>query len=128
MAPARCYFPLWRKEVQKCVRQTPKKTTGNTHHILWFLKLRTSSYNSCTTATTIYCTTVPGIYNCSFSLASKGPPSRYSKTVCVRLHSDNSEPTMLISQTTPDEHPLTPPPCRWQALITLPTLPKFQLL
>ena len=39
------------------------------------------------------------------SLASKGFPSGYSKSVCVRLHSENSEPTILISQTTPDEHP-----------------------
>ena len=62
------------------------------------------------------------------SLASKGFPSGYSKSVCVRLHSENSEPTMLISQTTPDEHPPTPPPCRWPALITLPTLGKFQLV
>ena len=29
-----------------------------------------------------------------------------------------------FSQTTPDEHSLTPPPCRWPALITLRT-PKF---
>ena len=33
---------------------------------------------------------------------------------------------MLISQTMPDEHPPTPPPCRWSALITSPTLAKFQ--
>ena len=26
----------------------------------------------------------------------------------------------------PDEHPPTPPPCRWPALIILPTLDKFQ--
>ena len=45
----------------------------------------------------------------------------------VRLHSENFERTMLISQTTPDEHPPTPPPCRWPALITLPALAKFQL-
>ena len=62
------------------------------------------------------------------SLASKGSPSGYSKSVCVRLHSENSEPTMLISQTTPNEHPQTRPPCRWPALITLPTLVKFQLV
>ena len=35
---------------------------------------------------------------------------------------------MLISQTTPDEHLPTPPPCRWSALITLPTLAKFLLV
>ena len=28
----------------------------------------------------------------------------------------------------PDEHPSTPPPSRWPALITLPTLAKFQLV
>ena len=63
-----------------------------------------------------------------FPLASKGFPSGYSRSVCVRLHSENSEPKMLISQTTPDEHPPTPPPCRWPALITSPTLAKFQLV
>ena len=30
------------------------------------------------------------------------------------------------SQTMPVEHPPTPPPCRWPALITLPTLAKSQ--
>ena len=35
---------------------------------------------------------------------------------------------MLISQTTPDEHPPTPPPCRWPALIALPNLAKFQIV
>ena len=44
------------------------------------------------------------------------------------MHSENSEPTMWFCQTTPDEHPPTPPPCRWPALITLPTLAKFQLV
>ena len=39
----------------------------------------------------------------------------------------NSEPTRWFSQTTPDEHPSTLPPCRWPALITLRT-PKFQLV
>ena len=62
------------------------------------------------------------------SLASKGFPNRYSKSVCVRLHSENSEPTMLFSRTTPDGHPPMPPPCRWPALITLPTLAKFELV
>ena len=47
--------------------------------------------------------------------------------MCVRLHSESSEPTMF-SQATPDEHPPTPPPCRWPALLTLPTLAKFQLV
>ena len=32
------------------------------------------------------------------------------------------------SQTMPVEHPPTPPPCRWPALITLPTLARFQLV
>ena len=45
------------------------------------------------------------------SLASKGFPSGYAKSVCVRLHPENSEPTMLISQTTPEEYPSMPPPC-----------------
>ena len=62
------------------------------------------------------------------SLASKGFPSGYSKSVCVRLHSESSEPTILFSQTTPDEHPPTPPPCRWPALLTVPILAKFQLV
>ena len=35
---------------------------------------------------------------------------------------------MLIPQTTPDEHPPTPPPCRWPALITVPALAEFQLV
>ena len=42
------------------------------------------------------------------SLASKGFPSGYSKSVCVRMPSENSEPTMWLSQTTPEEHPPTP--------------------
>ena len=40
-------------------------------------------------------------------------PQRISKRcVCVRLQSESSEPTRLVSQTTPDKHPLTLPPCR----------------
>ena len=35
---------------------------------------------------------------------------------------------MLFSQLTPDEHPPTPPPCRWLALVTFCTLAKFQLV
>ena len=35
---------------------------------------------------------------------------------------------MWFSQTTPDEHPPTPPPCRCPALITLRTLTMFQLV
>ena len=48
--------------------------------------------------------------------------------MCVRLQSESSEPTILFSQTTPDEHPPTPPPSWWPALFTLPTLAKFQLV
>ena len=43
------------------------------------------------------------------SLASEGFPSTYSKSVCVRLRSEISEPTMLMSHATPDEHTPTPP-------------------
>ena len=57
----------------------------------------------------------------------KTSPADIRKVCCVRLHSENSEPT-LISPTTPEEHPPTPPPCRWPALFTLPTLCKFQLV
>ena len=39
---------------------------------------------------------------------------------------EKSEHTMQVSQTTPDEHPPTPPPCRWSARITLRTSTKFQ--
>ena len=67
------------------------------------------------------------VLNSFRNLASKGFPGGYSKSGCVRVHLENSEPTMLISQTTPDEHP-TPQSCRWPALITLPTLAKFQLV
>ena len=35
---------------------------------------------------------------------------------------------MSFSQMTADEHPPTPPPCRWPAFITLPTLAKFHLV
>ena len=69
------------------------------------------------------------VINSFRSLASKGFPSGgYSKSVRVRLHSESSEPTMLLSRTTPDEHLRTPPPTRWPALITLPNLAKFQLV
>ena len=61
------------------------------------------------------------------SIAPKASPTDIRK-VYVRLHSESSEPTMLLSQTTPDEHPPTPPPCLWPALITLPALAKFQLV
>ena len=52
----------------------------------------------------------------------------FEKCVCVRLHSENSESTMLIYQTTADEHPPTPPRCRWPVLITSPTLARFQIV
>ena len=46
---------------------------------------------------------IPIQYRCSFrSLVSKGFPRGYSKSVCVRVHSESSEPKMLSSQTTPD--------------------------
>ena len=48
--------------------------------------------------------------------------------MCVRLHSETSEPTMLISQTTANKHLPMPPPFRWPALITIHTLVKFQLV
>ena len=69
------------------------------------------------------------VYYTFRSSASKIPRG-YSKSVCVRLHSENSEPTIntLISQTTPDEHPPMPPPCGTPALITLHTLANFQLV
>ena len=64
------------------------------------------------------------------SFASKGFSSGYSESVCacVRMSSENSEPTRWFSKTTPGEHPSTPPPCRWPALITLRTPTKFQLV
>ena len=73
----------------------------------------------------------PGVNSVRFfpsfiSLCSKGVPSGYSKSVCVRMPSEKSEHTMQVSQTTPDEHPPTPPPCRWSARITLRTSTKFQ--
>ena len=62
------------------------------------------------------------------SLASEGFPSVYSKSVCVRLHTERFEPTMLFSQTTPEKRPPTPPPSRWTTLVTLPHLAKFQVV
>ena len=64
------------------------------------------------------------------NLAPGGFPSGHSKRTCacVRLHSEISEPNMLISRTRHDEHPPTAPSCQWPALITLPTLAKFQLV
>ena len=59
------------------------------------------------------------------SIASKGFPSEYY--VCVRLHSESSEPAMF-SQTMSDKHPPTPPPSRWPALFTLRILAKFHLV
>ena len=48
--------------------------------------------------------------------------------MCVRLHSENSEATVFFSKTMPDDLPPTPLPCRWPALVTLPTLAKVQLI
>ena len=56
------------------------------------------------------------------------PQRIIEKCVRVRMPSETSEPTMWFSQTTPDEHPPAPPPCRWPALITLRTPTKFQLV
>ena len=67
-------------------------------------------------------------YTSKYLLKASPTDSRKVVCVCVRLHTENSETTMSISQTTPDEHPPTPPPCRWPLLITLPTLAKFQLV
>ena len=47
---------------------------------------------------------------------------------CVRLRYESFEPTILVSQTMPDEHPSTPPPIRWPALITLPHLANVQFV
>ena len=61
------------------------------------------------------------------ALLLKAPPADIRKVccMCVRLHSENSEPTVSISRMTPDEHPPTPPSCRWPLHITLPTLADF---
>ena len=63
------------------------------------------------------------------SLASKGSPNgspnEYSKSVCVRLYSQSSEPTMLFPLTTPGEHPRTPPPRNVQLSSLYPTSPSF---
>ena len=50
----------------------------------------------------------------------KGPP--------VNGHQEWEVLYDVVSQTTPDEYPPTPPPCRRPALITLRTLTKFQLV
>ena len=60
-------------------------------------------------------------------MASKGFLSEYSKSVYVRLHSENFEPTFFFSNDA-YEHPPTPPPTRRSALITLPTLAKLQVV
>ena len=54
----------------------------------------------------------------------KASPADVRK-VCVHLHSENYEPMMWFSQTTPEEHSPTPPPCRWPARTPLRTLTKF---
>ena len=53
-------------------------------------------------------------------------PSGCSKIVCVRLHSESSEPTIFPPQTMPNTP--TQQPSRWPTLITLPPLAKFQLV
>ena len=50
------------------------------------------------------------------------------RNVCVRIPSDKSELTRRFPQTTPDEHPVTPPPCRWPSLTTLLTPTKVYLV
>ena len=71
-------------------------------------------------------------YPVPLEATSKGLPRGYSRSVCVcvcvRLHSENFEPTTWFGEMTPDEHPPTPPPCRWPAPITLRTPTKFQLV
>ena len=64
------------------------------------------------------------------SLSSKVFPSGYSENVCVcvRMPSENFEPTMWFLQTSPDEHPPKSLPCGWRALITLRTPTTFQLV
>ena len=61
--------------------------------------------------------------------ASKAPQRIFDKCVCVSACTHKTPNlTILFSQTTPDEHPPTPPPRRWSALISLPTFAKFQLV
>ena len=55
------------------------------------------------------------------------PADTRNACVRVRVHSERPKSTVLIFQTTPDQHPQTPPPCRLPTLITIPTLAKVQL-
>ena len=49
--------------------------------------------------------------------------------MCVYPHALRNVRTYeVISQTTPDEHPSTTPPCQWTALITLSTPTKGPLV
>ena len=68
-------------------------------------------------------------YTGSFeSFASKGFPSGCSKNMCVRPPTLRKLRTYDVDLSTiPEEHPPTPTPCRWPALITLPSLAKLQL-
>ena len=55
------------------------------------------------------------------------PADTRNACVRVRVHSERPKSTVLIFQTTPDQHPQTPPPCRLPTLITIPTLATVQL-
>ena len=63
-------------------------------------------------------------------LAPKGLVSGYSKSVYGSACTQKLPTYVFFPQTMLDEHPPTPPPSRWLfiALITLPTLAKFQLV
>ena len=57
----------------------------------------------------------------------KASPADIRQSMCP-LEVQSSERTFFSPQTMPDEHPPMPLPCRWPALITLPTFAKFQLV
>ena len=108
---------LLAEDARRCYLKEDKDASVKRGH---YVKERACLYKECHTTTLI---------RSSFRrLASKGFPSGCSKSVRVRLQSENSEPTMLFSQTMPEEHPPTPPPCRRPTLLALPTLAKFQLV
>ena len=87
-------------------------------------------FPSCLLEHTLTAVCVPLFFYCTFrSLASKAFPRGYSKSVCVSAWTQKTPNLQyFFSQMTPDEHPPTPPPSRCPALITLPTLAKFQLV